>query len=658
MTVSDNRAALPMAGHTHGNRSPVTCHLRCADACFKPVPNQSTDETFHSIASRALSRRSAMTGAFVLSVAAATTLTPESAEAAGSNLPFNPIGATPDDVDAVRVPGGYRWQPVIKWGDPLFSGVPALSARGTTPAAQARQFGYNCDYLDIMPDKGSTTRGILVANHEYTNEDIMFPPGTDARFMARTALAAHGMSVVEISRSGAGAAWKPVRDGRRNRRITGTTPFTMSGPAAGSPLLRTAADPKGRRVHGTLNNCAGGTTPWGTILSGEENWNQYFLCAGTSEKEERYGLGPDGDERMWRSVDPRFDATRPGYRNEPNRFGWIVEVDPEDPASTPVKHTALGRIKHEAASVAIDKATGKVVVYTGDDERFEYLYKFISRRHYDDSGTAAAREHNKKLLNDGDLFVARFTGDGRQDGVCDGTGVWIPLTMGGKSMVPGMSLDEVLVYTRLAASKMKATPMDRPEDVQVSPMSGRVYMACTNNSKRGLPGEPGTDEANPRPENKDGHVVEITEMDGEHTSRRFTWLLFLICGDKDSAGTYFGGYTGPVSPIACPDNLAFDSRGNLWISTDGQPSAIGLDDALHCVETAGTYRGRVRQFLSVPAGAETCGPVIHDKDGSVFVAVQHPGEDGSWEAPQSHFPDYGKGVFKGPRPAVIQVTRA
>ena len=247
----------------------------------------------------------------------------------------------------------------------------------------------------------------------------------------------------------------------------------------------------------------------------------------------------------------------------------------------------------------------------------------------------------------------------------DGTGEWIPLTQNGQSMVPGFSIEEVLVFTRLAADAVQPTKMDRPEDVQPNLHNGRIYVACTNNTDRGKPGKEGATEPNPRPANKDGHVVEIAPTAGDHTAATFSWNLILICGDPATAGTYFGGYTGPVSPIACPDNVAFDSVGNLWISTDGQPSALAHSDGLFKVPVAGPERGRVQQFLAVPAGAETCGPVIHDRDGSVFVAVQHPGEEGTWAAPQSRFPDYvapgssaPKGDFAGPRPTVVQVTRS
>jgi secreted PhoX family phosphatase len=288
----------------------------------------------------------------------------------------------------------------------------------------------------------------------------------------------------------------------------------------------------------------------------------------------------------------------------------------------------------------------------------------VSRRKFSRGGRPSDRRRNLELLSEGDLSVARFSGDGLEDGISDGTGEWIPLTSNGVSVVPGFSTEEVLVYTRLAADAVQPTKMDRPEDVEPSLASGRIYVACTNNTDRGKPGKEGPTEPNPRAANKDGHVVEITPTGGDHTAPGFSWNLLLICGDPATAGTYFGGYTGPVSPISCPDNVAFDSRGNLWISTDGQPSALAHSDGLYQVPVSGPERGRVQQFLAVPAGAETCGPVIHDREGSVFVAVQHPGEDGTWAAPQSRFPDFvppgsptPRGDFAGPRPTVVQVTR-
>ncbi|HYO41132.1 MAG TPA: PhoX family phosphatase [Nocardioidaceae bacterium] len=682
MTVTPQfRRDLPMVGRTHGNRSAVTCHLRCGDACAGPVSNPSENPYFRDVAAKALSRRSLIRG--MGGVAAAATLAPglvSPAAAAGSGpmaaggrgdgrrptLRFEPIGPVAADVDTVTVPDGFRWDPVIRWGDPILDGAPAFDGDRQSPRAQAGQFGYNCDYLDIIETNHAGTRALLVANHEYTNEEIMFPPGTDPETVIRTAMNAHGMSVVELRRRRRGQRWTYVRGARRNRRITANTVFKLDGPAAGSELLRTAGDPRGRRVRGTLNNCAGGTTPWGTVLSGEENFNQYFLATGESEQEKRYGLGPEGDERSWRTVQPRWDATTEDYANEPNRFGWIVEVDPSRPGSTPVKHTAMGRFKHEGANVVV-AANGHVVAYMGDDERFDYVYRFVSRDKFRRGHGRAAARHNRQLLSHGDLSVARFTGDGLEDGVSDGTGEWIPLTRNGKSMVPGFSLDEVLVFTRLAADAVAPTKMDRPEDVQPNLRNGRVYVACTNNTDRGKAGKEGPTEPNPRRANKDGHVVEIVPRHGDHTARRFRWNLLLICGDPATAGTYFGGYDGPVSPIACPDNLAFDSRGTLWVATDGMPSALNFSDGLFKVPLSGPERGHVQQFLAVPAGAETCGPVIHDRDGRgglVLVAVQHPGEDGTWEKPQSKFPDFvapgqheRRGEFAGPRPTVVQVTR-
>ncbi|MCY7402413.1 MAG: PhoX family phosphatase [Nocardioides sp.] len=671
MTVTPQRPLLPMTGLTHARRSAVTCHLRCGDACFREAPNVSDTSYFRDVASAALSRRTLLGAAAASAavVAFAPQTTPPARAAglgrgtagAASGLSFSPIAPVPATIDALTVPTGYRWDAIIRWGDPLFANAPTFDARSQSAAAQSRQFGYNCDYIDVIHTDRKGTRALLVANHEYTNENIMFPPDMDPAELVRTAWAAHGMSVVELRRRRAGEPWTYQRNGSSNRRITLDTPFTFDGPAAGSALLRTAEDPTGRTVRGTMNNCAGGTTPWGTVLSGEENFNQYFKAAGTDVREARYGLGGRGDTRNWRLVDPRWDAV--AHPQEPNRFGWIVEVDPSDPRSPPVKHTAMGRFKHEGANVIVN-GDGRVVAYMGDDERFDYVYRFVSRDTYRRDGSKKALAHNKTLLSNGDLSVARFTGDGLVDGVSDGTGQWLPLTVGGASVVPGFTTEEVLVFTRLAADVVQPTKMDRPEDVEPNPVNGFIYVACTNNTDRGKVGKEAATEPNPRNANKDGHVVEMMPTNGDHTGSTFAWNLILICGGATTAGTYFGGWTGPVSPISCPDNVAFDSEGNLWVSTDGQPGTLQLCDGLFKVPVAGPERGHVQQFLGVPREAETCGPVIHDRDGSVFVAVQHPGENGSWAAQTSAFPDYvaagttaTAGDFAGPRPSVVQVSR-
>ena len=684
--VEGFRRSLPMADHARGKRLAVTCQYKCANACLGPECNPSQNESFQQVAAAALSRRALLglgaAGAVAIAVGATRGQAPLSgpgsagvggagaafARPVSGGLAFDPIAPVNRFVDEVVVPSGYTWQPIIRWGDPLFSHAPVFDIAAQTPTTQALQFGYNCDYLDILADPSGKT-GVLVTNHEYVNPDIMFPPTTDPAERRRRGdiyKAAMGMSVVEITRTRTGEPWSYVVGGTRNRRITVETVFELTGPAAGSDLVKTAADPEGRWVHGTLGNCAGGTTPWGTILSGEENFNGYFAWAADAPAQKRYqSTSSTSTSTGWETYDPRFDAHSPDYVNEPNRFGYIVEIDPQDPTSTPRKHTAMGRFKHEGANVTVAE-DGRVVAYMGDDERNDYLYKFVSKNRI-----SGSRKKNLELLSEGDLYVAKFAGNSPAaqitgtgvlpaDGLFDGSGTWIPLTQNGQSVVPGFSTEEVLVYTRLAADAVGATKMDRPEDVEPHPTTGKVYLALTNNSARSVAT---LDEANPITGNRYGHVVELTETEGQ-SGTTFGWSILLLCGDPAVfANSYFAGFPKElVSPISCPDNVAFDSAGNLWISTDGAPSTIGYNDGLFLVPLEGAERGHVQQFLAVPRDAETCGPVIHDVEGLVFVAVQHPGEDGSYAAPTSRFPDYGSAAPgdapNAPRPSVVQVYRA
>lgn len=514
-----------------------------------------------------------------------------------------------------------------------------------------------------MPLRGEHGRQVLVANHEYTDEVLMFR-GYDAanptREQVEIAWAAHGLSVVVVQEEHRTGKLTPVGRHYLNRRLHTTSEFRVTGPAAGSALLRTSADPTGRKVLGTLNNCAGGTTPWGTTLHGEENFNQYF-ANGSSATDKRYGVGTGATERKWERFDKRFDLKQ--EPNEVHRFGWVVELDPYDPESTPRKRTALGRFKHEAAQPRLT-ADGRPVVYMGDDERFDYFYKFVSSKRMKKGTSRAAREHNLTLLDEGTLYVAKLTGDSPaaeidgtgkhpNDGEFDGSGVWIPLATGDVSHVPGMTAEEVYVFTRLAGDKVGATKMDRPEDVEPSPRTGRVYVALTNNTDRGKAGKAPADEANPRNLNKHGQVLELAENWDDPSSDGFAWRLFLVAGDPNDPATYFAGYPKEkVSPISCPDNVAFDPHGNLWISTDG--AQLGSHDGLFGVATQGERRGELKQFLTVPKGAETCGPIIQDR--RVLVAVQHPGEvDGaSVEKPASVWPD---GPGRIVRPSVVAVWR-
>ncbi|MFI1394374.1 PhoX family protein [Streptomyces sp. NPDC020681] len=662
-----------------GGRSALTCRYRCGDACFHEVPNTSDNEYVGDVIASTLSRRSMVRAAAVVTVAAAAgttavvgldgtqaSATPADTFGHGGKtdgargLRFAPVAPNKDD--KVTVPDGYAQNVVIRWGEPILRGAPAFDADNQTAKAQAGQFGYNNDFLSLLP-LDEHNRQILVANHEYTDEVLMFR-GYDAanptREQVEIAWAAHGLSVVVVQGERSSGKLTPVTRHYLNRRLTATSEFKVTGPAAGSALLKTSVDPTGTKVLGTLNNCAGGTTPWGTTLHGEENFNQYF-ANGSSATDKRYGIGTAATERKWERFDKRFDVAQ--EPNEVHRHGWVVELDPYDPDSTPRKRTALGRFKHEAAQPRLT-ADGRPVVYMGDDERFDYFYKFVSSKKMKKGSSRSAREHNLTLLDEGTLYVAKLTGDSPaaeidgtgklpNDGEFDGSGVWIPLATGDVSHVPGMTAEEVYVFTRLAGDKVGATKMDRPEDVEPSPRTGRVYIALTNNTDRGKTGKPGADEANPRNLNKHGQILELAENWDDPTSDGFAWRLFLVAGDPNDPATYFAGYPKEkVSPISCPDNVAFDDHGNLWISTDG--AQLGSHDGLFGVATQGERRGELKQFLTVPAGAETCGPIIQDR--RVLVAVQHPGElDGaSVEQPKSIWPD---GPGKLVRPSVVSVWR-
>ncbi|MFF6827692.1 alkaline phosphatase PhoX [Streptomyces longwoodensis] len=668
----------PSAAHP-GGRSAMTCRFRCGDACFHEVPNTSDNAYVGDVISGALSRRSMMRAAAVVTVATAAagtvagTVGAPAASAAPARkgdgargLRFDAVA--PNTTDAVVVPDGYRQNVVIRWGEPILRGAPAFDPERQTAAAQAGQFGYNNDFLALLPLPGECDRQVLVANHEYTDEVLMFR-GYDAanptRQQVEVAWAAHGLSAVVVEEDRRTGKLTPVPRHHLNRRVTATTEFRLTGPAAGSDLLKTSADPTGTKVLGTLNNCSGGTTPWGTTLHGEENFNQYFANSGRPT-DKRYGIGTGATERKWERFDKRFDVAQ--EPNEVHRFGYVVEFDPYDPSSTPRKHTALGRFKHEAATVRLT-ADGRPVVYSGDDERFDYFYKFVSSKRMKKGSGRAVREHNLSLLDEGTLYVARLTGDSPAadidgtgklpaDGEFDGSGAWIPLATatadGAVSHVEGMTADEVFVFTRLAGDKVGATKMDRPEDIQPNPVSGKVYVVLTNNSNRGVGANAKADEANPRTANKHGHILELTERRNRPESLTFAWSLFLVAGDPDDPATYFAGFPkDQVSPISCPDNVAFDPHGNLWISTDG--NQLGSHDGLFGVATRGERRGELKQFLTVPTGAETCGPIVQDR--RVLVAVQHPGEiDGaSVEKPASTWPD---GPGRIVRPAVVAVWRA
>jgi secreted PhoX family phosphatase len=674
---------------THDGKSKrqhVTCRFKCGDACSKPVRNTSDNEYFGDIA-KAVSRRSMLQagGIAVLAVGAGSLLAacgageqPAATPTSSAGPPETPPGmkfkaVAPNSEDAVVIPDGYKQGVVISWGDPIIDGAPKFDVRNQTGAAQRGQFGFNNDFAGLLPIDGQPNRFLLVTNHEYVDPLFMFPGYTEdapTREQFDVEVAAIGMGVVEVERV-RGGGLKPVV-GRYNRRITADTPITLVGPAAGTDFVKTSADPAGRTVAGTFANCSGGVTPWGTVLSGEENFQDYFGAAeGTAkpdpvdaERFDRYGIPLEPSALLWETFDPRFDVAK--NPNEANRFGYIVELNPWDPNSTPVKHSAMGRFRHEAANIYIT-GDDTVVAYSGDDERFDYMYKFVSSKKMQPGKDPLALAHNMTLLDEGTLYVAKLSSDipaGEIDGSgklpakgsFSGTGTWLPLLRsdpGGQaeSLVPGVTAQEAAVFTRFAADKAGATKMDRPEDFEANPKTGKVYVALTNNDERGAPGEAPPDAANPRNDNKSGQILEITD---NHAGTDFTWELLLVCGDPEAADTYFAGFDkSKVSPISCPDNVAFDSHGNLWISTDG--NALDSNDGLFAVALDGPNRGETKQFLTVPLGAETCGPVITDD--LVTVCVQHPGEhdDNSVDNPFSRWPEGGNGTA---RPSVVAVWKS
>ena len=577
---------------------------------------------------------------------------------APSSLGFREIAHGQDE--KLHLAPGYTADVLLRWGDSVMAGAPAFDPLRQSAQAQLRQFGYDADFLAFMPlpiGSNSSERGLLCSNHERTDPRLMIAGRTGAaaekamtREQVEVEMASQGHGVVEIRREG--RRWRVVADGPYNRRLTAlATAFRVSGPAAGDARMKTAADPAGTTIIGTLNNCAGGTTPWGTVLSGEENFHSYFRGDAAKGPEapawRRYGINGRG-RYDWARIHERFNLDR--TPNEPNRFGWVVEIDPYDPAATPVKRTALGRFKHEGATTAISH-DGRVAVYMGDDERMEYVYKFVTRFRFD----PANRAGNRDLVDDGTLFVARFAADGKMH--------WLPLVWGEGPLTQAngfASQADVVIEARRAADLVGATRMDRPEDVEPNPATGRVYVVLTFNERR-QPGQ--VDAANPRGPNPYGHIIEIVppSLGGrpDHTASECAWEFFMLAGNPADPA-HQARYLGPVSAngwLACPDNIAFDPAGRMWIGTDGQDDATGFADSAYGVDTAGPGRGIPRLFLNAPRGAEVTGPCFTPDGSTLFLVMQHPAEEkgSTFDTPSTRWPDFKEDM--PPRPAVIAVTK-
>ncbi len=578
----------------------------------------------------------------------------QSGKAANDSLlgfPTIPAATT----DSISLPPGYNASVLISWGQPLHTDSPAFDASGNGSAkAQELQFGDNNDGMSLFPFPGDENRALMAINNEYTNYRYLFPHGgqpTSAEDVHK-AQAAEGVSVIEVQRSN--GQWQFVQGSPYNRRIHGNTPIRMSGPASGDAWLKTAADNSGGKVLGTFQNCANGKTPWGTYLTCEENFTDCFGSSNPQQAfdagQKRYGASVASKDIGWHLHDPRFDLAK--NPNELNRHGWVVEIDPFDPHSTPVKRTALGRFKHENAALG-ETRDGRAVVYMGDDERGEFIYKFISRDPIDHKNPTA----NRNLLDHGTLYVARFdNGDGNPDQP-KGKGQWLELTHGknGLNAANGFANQaQVLIHARLAASLLGATRMDRPEWIVVSPKDGQVYCTLTNNVKRGEEGQP-VNGPNPREKNIYGQILRWRESADDQGAMTFDWDLFLIAGNPGvHPGDAKAGSANitPQNMFNSPDGLGFDADGRLWILTDGDYSNSGDFTGMgnNQMLCANPTTGEIRRFMVGPVGCEVTGIAFAPDQRTLFVGIQHPGESGGSTFPE-HLPN-GK-----PRSSVMAIRR-
>ena len=578
----------------------------------------------------------------------------------GASLGFKPVPVS--SADKVVVPDGYTAQVLAPWGEPvgIAGQMPAFKPDASNSAAdQALQMGMHHDGMQFFPLTGSR-RGLLAINHEYTDDGLLHTDGQNSWTLdkVKKAQAAHGVAVIEVELEGEleGARWQLVRPSPYARRITANTPCAISGPAAGHPMMRTAADPSGRSVLGTLGNCAAGSTPWGTFLTGEENWCNYFTAADVPTAHEKRWDIRRATWYRWPELDERFDTVR--NPNEPNRFGWVVEIDPTDPTHTPVKRTALGRAAHEGAAVALTKQR-RAVVYLGEDREFECIYRFVSRDAVRAAtATLSAAKANADLLDHGTLYVARFDADGR--------GRWLPLVHGQGPLTAANGFadqGEVLVKTRQACDALGATKMDRPEWVAVSPVDGYVYCTLTNNRSRGTAGNPAVDAANPRANNSMGQIIRWKE-DGDFDGDTFVWNHLLLAGDPENVRAEAkGNIRGDA--FSSPDTVAFDPEGRLWIGTDisnssllkGEHARLGNNALLACNPVS----GEVRRFLTGPSGCEITAATWTPDGRTLFVNIQHPGEtSGARNDPQqprrfSNWPDFSP--VGRPRSATLAIRK-
>ena len=595
----------------------------------------------------------------------------EKAESRGRRRPVLGFESVPvSSTDEVVVPKGYTAEVLIAWGDPVSSGPAFKPDASNTADEQARQWGMHNDGVVYFPIVGSQ-RGLIVQNNEYTDDGLLFPDGVNnwTAEKTRKSLNAHGVSIIEVTKQSGfpwdrrhrRGKWDVVRPSPFARRITGATPIEIGGPAAGDPRLVTSEDPTGKRVLGTLNNCAMGYTPWGTYLACEENFNGYFRKNGTqTDLEKRYGITASGSGYLWHTTDKRFRVdVEP---NEPNRFGWVVEIDPFRSRSMPVKRTALGRLKHEGAWVQ-EARNGRIVVYMGDDERNEYIYRYVSNLPW-----RQAQHQGISPLDDGILYAAKFH--------TDGAGEWLPLTPDNPRLA-GWSLNDILINTRGAADAAGATMMDRPEWIDTFPRSLTAIATLTNNNRRGTTppsvnnpngttsagsSRPPVDAINPRTVNNYGHIIRW-HYSQDWTEPTFGWDIFALCGDP---ANLTHGSTIVGDKYGSPDGIYVDPSGLLWIQTDVSTTTINggayAGFGNNMMVAADPETGETRRFLVGPNQCEVTGVMMTPDRRSMFVGIQHPGErsDDQPANPNNpkQFSSWPDGPNGGrPRSALIVITK-
>ena len=613
-----------------------------------------TQPTLDEIVALRLSRRNVLklgaatgfTGLLGISQSACSAI--GDARNAAPVLGFRPVPIS--NSDTVVVPEGYTSRVFFAWGDPISDGPAFKPDASNTADEQALQAGMHHDGMNFFPlplGSSNADHGLLVVNHEYLDQRLLYPDRmtTWTAEKLRKAQNAIGVSVIEVKREG--GKWQVVRPSKFARRITSVTPASIGGPARGSALMQTAADPQGVEVLGTNENCANGFTPWGTYLACEENIQNHFAMPSgkITPRQARYGLTVRNGYR-WYEFDERFDTGK--HPNEFNRYGWVVEIDPFDPRSKPVKRTALGRCFHESAFHALTP-DGRVVIYTGDDTAFEYIYKFVSRDAYNPNDRAA----NRDLLDHGTLYAGKFNDDG--------SGSWLPMVHGQNGLTAANGFADqadVLVHARFAGDQVGATKMDRPEWIVIHPKTGEVYGSLTFNTQRGAEGKPGRDAANPRDTNMFGQIIRWREAKANAASTTFNWDLFVIAGDPAHPHpAQRGNIKGDA--FACPDTLRFAPDGTLWIGTDvdgpGRGDYANLGNNQLLAVDGGS--GQVRRFLTGPRGCEITGLTFTPDGKTAFLNIQHPGEfsEARDKNPISNWPSGEADAL--PRSATIVITK-